>query len=128
MSGENVEIMRAAFEAWDRDDLQGVLNAFDEEVVIRPLIGPEWRGPEGVLGMAADWVEGFSEWKMEAEEYLDAGDMVVVRVRQEGRGEESGTPVTAVYWFAYTLRDGKITRLDMYADEAQAREAAGLSP
>lgn len=125
MSRENVEIVRRSFEAWERGDLAGVLEMFDESVVTRPLIGPAWHGPEGVLEMAADWVEDFADHAMKAEEFLDAGETVVARVRQEGRGIGSGAPSGGLFWFAFTLRAGRVTRFDMYASEAEALEAVG---
>ena len=127
MSRENVELVRQGFEAWDRGDLAGVIRTFHEDAVIRPIIGPEWHGPEGFLGMAADWVEDFAEHTVQAEDFVDAGEAVVVRVRQEGRGVESGAPIEAVYWFVYTLRKRKAVRLELYRTEAEALEAVGLS-
>src|ERR671918_2434281 len=92
MSQENVEIVRRFFAALERDQLQEGLAVFDEGVVVHPIIGPTWHGPEGVLGMAIDWTEGLADWSMTAEEFIDAGSRVVVRVHQTGRGEASGVP------------------------------------
>jgi ketosteroid isomerase-like protein len=47
MSRENVEVVRRSFEAWERGDLAGVIEMFDEAVVTRPLIGPEWEPEAG---------------------------------------------------------------------------------
>jgi ketosteroid isomerase-like protein len=127
MSQENVEAVRRGHAAWERGDLEEALAAFDEAVVIRPIIGPTWHGREGLLEMAADWTEGLDNWTMAAEEFIDAGDRVVVRVHQTGKGEASGVPITADYWFVYTVDDGKVVRMDMYADRNEALEAARLS-
>jgi ketosteroid isomerase-like protein len=45
---------------------------------------------------------------------------------QHGRGKGSGVEVEARYALLYDVHGGKITRLAMYADQAQALEAAGL--
>lgn len=127
MSRENVELARRGFEAWERGDLSEVIQTFHENVVTRPIIGPEWHGPQGVLEMAADWVEGFEEFTMTGEQFIDAGDDVVVRVRQEAREASSGVPVRATFWFVYTVQEGKVVRLEMFQDRSQALEAAGLS-
>jgi ketosteroid isomerase-like protein len=92
MSQENVEIVRRGLEAWEHGDLSEVIRDFDESVVTRPIIGPEWHGPQGVLEMATDWVEGFDEFTMIGEEFIDAGDAVVVRIRQDGRGATTVSP------------------------------------
>ena len=126
MSRENVEAVRRGHAAWERGDLEEALAVFDEAVVVHPIIGPTWHGREGLVGMAADWTEGLDDWTMAAEEFIDAGDHVVVRVHQTGKGEASGVPITSEYWFVYTIDDGKAVRLDLYADRAEALEAAGL--
>jgi ketosteroid isomerase-like protein len=41
-------------------------------------------------------------------------------------GSQSSAPIEADFWFLYGFRDGRVVRLDMYAREAQALEAAGL--
>jgi ketosteroid isomerase-like protein len=126
MSQENVEVVRLAFAAWDRGDLEESLVMFDEGVTIHPIIGPTWHGREGFVGMAADWTEGLTEWSIAAKEFIDAGDRVVVRVHQTGRGEASGAAITSDYWFIFTIREGKITRWDMHARKSDAFEAVGL--
>ena len=60
MSQENVEIVRRAFAAFDRGDIEGVLRLCDEDIVITqppelPGVSPEQRGHRGV-------VEAFSIW------------------------------------------------------------------
>jgi len=127
MSQENVEVVRRGHAAWERGDLEEALAAFDDAVVIHPIIGPAWHGREGLLGMTIDWTEGLVNWTMAAEEFVDTGNRVVVRVHQTGEGEASGVPITSDYWFVYTVDDGKAVRLDMYADRKEALEAVGLS-
>ncbi len=127
MSEENVELVKRMFSAWQDGDLNASLAFYDESLVIHPIIGPDWHGPEGVIGMAADWTEGFVEWSMTTEDFMDAGDQVVVHVHQLGVGEASGVSVESDYWFMFTVGAGKIVQLDMYADRAEALEAAGLS-
>ena len=100
---------------------------FDESAVTRPIIGPEWHGPQGMLEMAADWVEQFDEFTMTAEEFIDAGDQVVVRVRQAARGTGTGVPVQVTFWFVYSINEGKVTRFEMFQDRKEALEAAGAS-
>jgi ketosteroid isomerase-like protein len=64
---------------------------------------------------------------MRGEQFIDAGDQVIVRVAQEGRGDDSGVPVTGTFWFVLGVRDRKVITFDMYATRAEALEAAGLS-
>jgi ketosteroid isomerase-like protein len=61
-----------------------------------------------------------------AEEFIDAGDQVVVRNQQTARGDSSGVPIEMDFWFVHTVRQGKIVRVDMFVNEREALKAAGL--
>ena len=63
---------------------------------------------------------------MTGNEFIDAGDRVVVRIKQRARGHASGLPVEGEFWFVYTMADGKWIRLDMFDGKDQAMKAAGL--
>ena len=86
-----------------------------------------WQGLEGMLAVLTEWTETFDEFTMKGEQFIDAGDQVIVRVAQEGRGDDSGVPVTGTFWFVLGVRDRKVVSLDMYAMREEAIEAAGLS-
>jgi ketosteroid isomerase-like protein len=60
------------------------------------------------------------------ERYADAGDDVVVQVREKGQGR-SGAAVERRLGNVYTLRDGKIVRVRLFGSWNEALEAAGLS-
>jgi ketosteroid isomerase-like protein len=136
MSQDSVDIVRAAFEAWEpswgsgANDLGGLLALLDEDPVCRthaPAPNPStWHGLQGFLDMSAEWVDVFDGFRLRGEEFT-AGDRVVVRVELEGRGSGSGAPVTGTGWFVYGVRGGKLVTIDMYATRDQALEAVGLS-
>ena len=98
MSHENVDVVRQWWEAWDADDLGRGLALMDDGLVTRrlaPMPDPgTWDGTEGLLDVAAEWVDTFDEFAMAADDFIDAGDHVVVRVQQQGRGTDSRVPVT----------------------------------
>jgi ketosteroid isomerase-like protein len=129
MSQENVEIVRRAWETWERGDLTGWLETVSDDLVTcRPgLDNATYHGREGFLAQASEWSEGFAEWTVAAEELIDAGDQVVVRNHQTARGAASGVPIEMDSWFVTTVRKGKIVRVDIFANEREALEAAGLS-
>jgi hypothetical protein len=60
------------------------------------------------------------------EEFIDAGDRVLVRVRQMARGAASGIPVEGEFWFVIEMRGRKAAKLSFYVRRADALEAAGL--
>ena len=131
MSQENVEVVRSAYDAWSAGDVAAAFAVIDADVVARrlaPMPDPgTWQGHQGLFDVVADWMRTFDEFKMRGEEFIDAGDHVVVRDAQQARGSESGVPVTATFWFVHLLRDRKMVTFDMYATRRQALEAVGLS-
>jgi hypothetical protein len=51
----------------------------------------------------------------------------VVRIRQGGRGKQSGADVTMPpYWQVYRLRDGRAVRIEVYTSQSEALKAVGL--
>lgn len=129
MSEENVEIVRRAWETWERGDLTGWLELVSDDLVTRRvgLDNATYHGPEGFLEQASEWGEGFADWSVAAEEFIDTGNQVVVRNHQTARGDASGVPIAMDFWFVYTVSQGKIVRVDMFVNEREALEAAGLS-
>jgi ketosteroid isomerase-like protein len=130
MSEENVEFIRRAFEAYESGDLSAAWADMSPDLVTyiaQPLpVAGTYRGPEGLLQSLLDWAEGFDELVITAEEYIDAGDQVVVRTRQKSRGAGSGVPVEADIYYVFTVRAGKTVRVAVFNDRSEALEAAGL--
>jgi ketosteroid isomerase-like protein len=65
---------------------------------------------------------------MEFGEFADAGERVVVEMVQRATGKASGATVGARVWMVYTLREGKISRMDVYNSREAAFEAASPPP
>jgi ketosteroid isomerase-like protein len=129
MSQENVEIVRRTWEMWERGDLTGLLELMSDDLVTRRvgLDDATYHGKEGLLEQASEWSEEVAEWSVAAEEFIDAGDQVVVRNHQTARGEASGVPIEMDFWFVTTVSQGKVVRVDMFVNEREALAAAGLS-
>jgi ketosteroid isomerase-like protein len=130
MSQENVEIVRRMYDAFHRGDADGALAHFDSNVVVdaskaRPD-GGRGQGREQLNVIVAAWMGTWDEWREEIEEMRDLGSQVLVLSVQHGRGKGSGVEVEARYALLYDVHGGKITRLDMYGEPAEALEAAGL--
>ena len=133
MSEENVEIVRNAFAAFERGDIEGVLRLCDEDIVITqppdlPGVSPEQRGHRGVLEALAIWPEQWDEYRIELLR-VDAapGGKVFVAQRSSGRGKQSGVEVNMDFSFVFTVHEGKISEWRLFMQEEQAVEAAGLS-
>jgi ketosteroid isomerase-like protein len=133
MSQENVEAIRRATDAYNRGDIDGVLEECDPEIEWHPsfqmLLGGEatvYRGHEGVREVLQDTAEAFTELQAEQSEFRDLGDRVIAIGHFRGRGEESRARTeTAIAWLV-EFNNGKAVRLREYLDPNEALEAAGL--
>ena len=130
MSQENVEIVRHTYAAFERGDLSAALDNADPDLVTYRA-DPEartWHGHDGFLQAFADWTEGFDEFRATAKEFIDAGDRVVVIERLVGKGKGSGIEVEQIYAAIWTVRDGRVVRIEIgRTDPREALEALGLS-
>jgi uncharacterized protein len=127
MSQENVEVVRRLFAAFDNQDWATALGFFDPTVEWSAAGQGTQRGPEGVVTSLAEWFEPWEEHEVEAEEFADAGDQVLVVVRLTGRGASSNLEIDQRFFQLYSVRNGKITRMVEFVTRKQALEAAGLS-
>jgi ketosteroid isomerase-like protein len=130
MSQENVEVVRRGWDAYARGDISAMLDVFAEDVVTvrpEPPARGRFEGREGVLESLFSWAEDFDEFNQTPLELIDAGDRVITHVLQKAHGAQSGVPVTADFWFVFTLRDRRVVKLEMFASKTLALEAAGVS-
>jgi ketosteroid isomerase-like protein len=130
MSQENVELARRTYEAFNRRDLDAVLNVFHPEVEIHdePEI-PDAAVHRGHEAVRRDWQRTFDfldEFSIEIEDYRDLGDELLVFIRYRGVGHGSQVPVEATGAHLLTVRQGKLVRMRQFFDRTEALEAAGL--
>ena len=83
-------------------------------------------GLEELRKHMAQVLDAWESLTMAAESYTEAGDSVLVNVRQRGVGAGSGVSTEMRYFQLWTFRGGKAIRLDVIADEAEALVAVGL--
>jgi ketosteroid isomerase-like protein len=83
-------------------------------------------GLDGLRTLWLDWLEPWESYRTEIEEMIDAGDHVVVFVRDYGRRRGMTAEVPVVGAAVWTVRGGKVARIGFYPDRMAALEAAGL--
>jgi len=126
MSQENVDIIRSAFADYAREGAVPGRGYLHPDVVWNPADEAPQYGEEAVIAYMDRWEGEWEDLTTEVEEFLDAGDSVLVTVHFSGRGRLSGISVDARTYEVYMLRDGKIARMDEFTDRAVALEAAGM--
>ncbi len=136
MSQENVEIVRAlvAFRergrAGDSRLTPADLLAPDFEIdMSRRVFNPAvYRGLEGLARLNNEIRDVWEEFRVVPEQFIDAGDRVVVLETSHARGRGSGVELdTRTYATIWTLRDGRVTRVEVGLDPGEALKAVGLA-
>jgi ketosteroid isomerase-like protein len=130
VSEANVEIMRAALDAFNRRDGEGfgALLARDAEIVpVRAALeGTTYRGPNAASQYCSAVDESWENLKWEVEEIRDGLGWVLALGHIRGRGRDSGADIDARGGWLARFRDGSITTFRTYPDHAEALKAVGL--
>ena len=128
MSQEVIDALRSAYEQFARGDFSTYADLPDDfELVIAPEMpdAGSYRGKAARDWMNA-WVESFERLTLEAIEFIDAGDQVVIEFLQRGWPTETGNPVELRSWAVSTVRDGVLARTELFLTRSEALKAAGL--
>jgi ketosteroid isomerase-like protein len=115
MSKQNVEMVRAGIEAFNRGDWDAALKeaAPDFEMDLSQGVGPDrGRLPES--------------WQIEPQEFVEGGEQVVATWTFRATGRD-GIEVEANVTWTFTIREGEIARTAYFPTRREALAAAGLS-
>lgn len=132
MSQENLELVRSAFDAWNRGDLDEFAGHATEDVAWVEVSGrpegpaTERLGRERMRQGLASLFDAFESYRLEVEQLQDVGDRVVAIVREVARGRASGVEVDSRWGYLITVEDGGMARIEAYRDADVALQLAGL--
>jgi uncharacterized protein (TIGR02246 family) len=132
VSQDDLDLVRAWFDAWNSGDLETFLAMFDAEaeMITDPAFpeGGQFRGRQAIR----NWSEGLKEsWQGQSQvvvkELFEVGDNVVALWDWTARGLASGMEtrmnnLTSVH----TIENGKIVRLQYFFEHGEALKAVGL--
>ena len=133
MSQESVEVVLDQFAATNERDFPRAMSHYAEDVqlVVDPaafLQSGTFTGRDAVGNWFGDWLATFEPgYRFEIEEARDLGGVILLVATHQGRGRSSGAEVRGQTGYLYTVRRGKIARVELFVDRAAALEAAGLS-
>jgi ketosteroid isomerase-like protein len=131
MSQENVELARAGYEAFNRGDIDALLDLCSPDIEWRDFAtidSESVRGKDAVRGYFETVMEAWEQIRLEPEEIVDVGGgRVLVVSHLIGRGKGSGIEAGMQGADLLTFDGGLLVRWTGYADREQAMAAAGLS-
>jgi ketosteroid isomerase-like protein len=131
MSRENIERMRESLRAFNRHDVEALVDLCSPDVELVTLRaameGTSYRGPDAWRAAFKDFDESWEGLHYELEEFRAGGDTVLALGTLRGRGRGSGVEVQMGLAYLVHFEQGLIRSFRTYGDRAKALEAAGLS-
>jgi ketosteroid isomerase-like protein len=129
VSQENIQLIRAAFDAVNANDVDAVVEmaAPGFEYDLSRAVGPI-SGVYSLDELARVWEEFAGAWesvRYEVDEFIESGEHVVAPFTNYLRGRD-GIEVRARAAFVWTIHEGAIARMCFYQERLEALEAAGL--
>ena len=132
MTQANVDLIRGVYAAFAAGDVPAVVGAMSADMVwneaenFPSADGNPYRGPDAILAgvfarLGGEW-DGFAALP---EEFLDAGDTIVVLGRYRGTYKATGRPLDAQLVHVWRVKDGKAIAFQQYTDTLQAARVMG---
>ena len=141
--GENAELIRAMLPSPDVDlaqlfrdtaayeaaaaSLAEIIHPDFEAVAAWAGEGRTYKGIERFRQFWLDWLEPWATYHVHVDEIIEAGDRVLVLIRDRGRRPDMEAEVELISGSAWTVRDGKIARVEFYSNREELLERAGLA-
>jgi ketosteroid isomerase-like protein len=129
LNADHVEIVRQVLEQWNRGEIEGLLEHTTEDLEWHPVLvasveGAAFRGHEGFREFLTDWKGAWVSWNLEAEEFREFGDQVLVLTRVRAKGRGSGLEFDQSLAHLFEFRGDLVCRGETFLDREQAIEVA----
>jgi ketosteroid isomerase-like protein len=130
MNSDDVERLRRGYAAFNEGGVDAVINWLAPEIEVSDRqSGPDRETRHGIAGIVQLFVsnmEAFDRLQFEPEEFIDAGEHILVVLRQRAHGRGSGIEVEGRVVHLWTMHAGRPIRLKIYGEKKQALEAVQL--
>ena len=130
MSQEDVEIVKAAIDAVNREDWDAAFKdaapGFELDMSRGLGLMKGVYGLDQVRPLLTDFARHWEAVRIELHEFIEAGDRLVVPQTTHGEGRD-GVEVVSRPTLVWTICDGMVDRVCMYQERQDALEAVGLS-
>jgi ketosteroid isomerase-like protein len=129
----NLEIVKSIYADWERGDFSSADWAAPDIdfAMVGGLIEGRWKGIAEMTDAWAAMLTAYDHLQAVSDEFRELDDdRVLVFLRNEGRGRESGIeigPISTKAANVFRIRDGKVTELTLYWSRDRAIDELGLT-
>jgi ketosteroid isomerase-like protein len=128
MSENNTELVRGGYEAFGSGDMDAVMQLLQDTEWHEAEGAPQggvYKGSEAILsGVFGPLLQQLQDFKVTPQEILSVGEDRVLAVG-DYTGQGGGGALHARFAHLWTVRDGKATHFEQFADTALLRQAVG---
>jgi ketosteroid isomerase-like protein len=127
---DNVDVLKEAYEAFGEEDLDKVLESFDDEATWQGSDstelpgGGEHTGKESIQEVLQSIAGAWDELALTFDEFYENDDNVVVLAHMDVKKGEDSAQIPVVH--VVRFEDGKIVRFQALTDTLQAAQSLGL--
>jgi ketosteroid isomerase-like protein len=126
---ENVDTLRAGYQAFGQGDLDAATENFADDIRWENPNAPSLPNPgvhegkDAVRELLAQTPQYWDAFRVVPDEFVDAGDTVVVLGHLEGRAKETGKEVKSPFVHVWRMSDGRAKRVQLLSDTALVADA-----
>src|SRR5919106_1098513 len=120
MSQANIDLIRSGYDALNRSDREWAMALADPEIELETrftqVAGRTYRGLDGVESWIADVEESWADMQQTPEKFIEVDDeRTIALVSFKARGRGSGAEIEQQIAAIWTIRDGKVVRIETHA-------------
>jgi hypothetical protein len=133
MARSDIEVAEEATRLFGRDGAESLMPLIhpEFEASTPPGLAAEpdtYRGHEGVRRYFASFYEAMDRIWLDADEFRQVGDKVLMHGKLWTRGRSTGLETSIEAFLLWTIRDELIVRVEIFASEEEALTASEASP
>ncbi len=122
------ETLRAAYDAWNRSDIETLLQLVHPSGEIRPILGANleanvYRGHDGTRQWMEDLQGEWETFQITLTEIVQRGDRLLCPFEIHARGRVSGAVIDGEFFHVIDMRDGLVVRLQAFREREDAQRA-----